>query len=298
MPFPIEVVSAIALEHGFSPPFVPLPSSGMVNDVWLLGEEHVLRIIEDPESDAEPAREAAAVGLAREAGVRTPALVASGIASNGRPYTIYERANGSLLGHQQRAPESFPLVYKELGRECARLHRIEVPESVKPLLRPSEPDDALEQLQLTAERGRLTAEEVADIERWVLATQSLSIGEHPLVLTHNDAHPWNVMIDPSTGELSALLDWGDACYGDPGLEFCDMPLSVTQMLIKAYKDEGGEVNLPMIARAMLRGLALGLWELRDGNPEQFQRQCWRWPIGGWPEAKARMDAILLDQGRE
>lgn len=237
------------------------------------------------------------MALARAAELKTPALMASGVAPEvGRPYTIYERVDGTLLGHQTEAPESFPRVYEELGRQIALMHSIEVPRHVVELLNPDREEDSLKQLALTFDRGILTSAERLEIEKWIDGAQQIGGSNSSPVLTHNDVHPWNVLVDDQ-GQLSALLDWGDTAYSDRCLDFCGMPLIVMPLMLDSYREAGGHVDSPMVARALLHGLALGLWEARDGSPEQYQRQCWRWPVGGWPEARERMDAILRDYGR-
>src|SRR5512134_3593098 len=103
-----------------------MPNSGMVNEAWAIGDQYVLRIATSEESDGEAAREAVVVPLVRTAGVRSPRLIAADLSCDlaPRPYTIYERAAGVLLGHLDDDPLLFTSLYRELGREFALLANV------------------------------------------------------------------------------------------------------------------------------------------------------------------------------
>ena len=41
----------------------------------------------------------------------------------------------------------------------------------------------------------------------------------PMCLTHNDLYTEHVLLDPGSGNVSAIIDWSDAVIGDPVLDF-------------------------------------------------------------------------------
>ena len=51
-------------------------------------------------------------------------------------------------------------------------------------------------------------------------------------MIHMDIHPWNVFVDPERDELTAIIDWGDASWGDPALEFASMPMQAMPAMLE------------------------------------------------------------------
>ncbi len=121
-----DTLQMIAEHHGLAVrTFKPLPSIGVFNAIYLLGDDLVLRVPRDhPHFVAALTKEAIAVPAARAAGVRTPRLTAF---DDSRtllpvPYAVYERVHGAALESLGLDPVTTPAVYRELGRDLARLH--------------------------------------------------------------------------------------------------------------------------------------------------------------------------------
>ncbi|TVR02674.1 MAG: hypothetical protein EA403_08080 [Spirochaetaceae bacterium] len=53
---------------------------------------------------------------------------------------------------------------------------------------------------------------------------------------HGDIHPMNVMCS-SAGELLAIIDWGDAGWGDPFLDFAGIPFDHIPAALEGYEAE-------------------------------------------------------------
>jgi aminoglycoside phosphotransferase (APT) family kinase protein len=138
---------------------------------------------------------------------------------------------------------------------------------------------------------RITAADAADVARW-LDTLEPRLAPVAPVFVHNDIHPWNVMVDPATSELVAIIDWGNAGTGDPALELIGMPLAALPAMLDGYRAEGGTVDPGMTARLVWGGLALALWELRELDARIFDRRYWRMSPGGWAEHRARTAALF------
>ena len=51
---------------------------------------------------------------------------------------------------------------------------------------------------------------------------------------HNDLHEWNIMCTLE-GKLLALIDWGDAGWGDPTLDFGTIPLDAVSVVLEGYE---------------------------------------------------------------
>jgi len=121
-----DIVAAIATRHALDArTIIPLPQVVIINTVYLLGDDLVLRV-----PRAHPAHvalmygEAVAAPAARAVGVRTPRLVVfdDSLTLLPVPYTIYERVHGETLGLLDLDPATTPEAWRELGHDLAVLH--------------------------------------------------------------------------------------------------------------------------------------------------------------------------------
>ena len=294
MPYPVELIKELAARHGVVGEPVLMPDGGMVNEAWRIGDA-VLRIVREgahEECDTEAPREAAVVPLARSAGVRTPALIGWGLADDLAPrnYTVYEYVDGVLLGHSGRSPLSFGSLYHELGREMALLHTIEVPEDVARHCTIEVRYELARDTQACVDAGKLTASDGAEIVQWIEFLES-RFGEDRRCFIHYDVHSWNLMAGHDDS-LAAVLDWGDASFGHPAADLAMMPLECMPLMIEGYRDGGGVVDDGFVARALYIAMDVMLWELRNITPEQFAREWWTFPPGGWAELKGLVEKLF------
>jgi len=51
----------------------------------------------------------------------------------------------------------------------------------------------------------------------------------------------NVMSDDA-GRFVALIDWGDAGWGDPALELAELPVEAWRLALDGYEAAGGELG--------------------------------------------------------
>jgi aminoglycoside phosphotransferase (APT) family kinase protein len=294
MPYPTETILRIAAHHGIRGPVSLMPASGMVNEAWMLDERFVLRINIVDDADDEPPREGWVVPLVREHGIRSPELVAVDLSREliDRLYTIYAKAEGELLGHIEREPSDFGPSFRELGREIAALNKIHIPAEKVTQLREGSTFDAEEQLEKSASAGKLTQADVREIEAMIRLLEPYRAEDVEKKFLHQDIHPWNMFVDRDSRELTAIIDWGDAAWGDPAAEFASMPLAALQEMFSGYEEAGGNVDVAFRARSLSLGLALSLWELRDLDPNRFMRRWWRHPIGGFEETRRVVECVL------
>ncbi len=93
-------------------------------------------------------------------------------------------------------------------------------------------------------RRRLASPEVLP-EAWPLELRPM----------HGDLVPAHLLVCPDTGRLSGILDWSDACLGDPAADFGGLlfllPADVMRLAIDAY---GLEVDGRFWARTQFHGL--------------------------------------------
>jgi Ser/Thr protein kinase RdoA (MazF antagonist) len=235
-----DVVDAIFGRYGISGPWQPLPSTGLANYVYAT-HDVVLRVATDhPEAVLDARTESVAAPVARAAGVLTPRLIAFDDARTivDRPFSLWERIHGDTLGLVQLSRRQIAEVWSELGRELARLH-LQVRECPDPngfLDQPSREPDLESLLKGLVDDGRVAGETAKAAER--LAEElcpHITAGVDARFI-HNDVHPMNVMCS-AAGGLLAIIDWGDAGWGDPTLDFANIPLDAMPFAVQGYESE-------------------------------------------------------------
>lgn len=240
-PFPTleaATLKQIARRHG-AHGVRRLPQVGLFNAVYALGDDLILRVPrQNPDFTAAAEREAVAVPLARRAGVRTPALVEYDDSRSllPVPFLVYERVRGETLELLRLEPTATPGVWRELGRDYARLHGgvTRTPENTHLEAPPPEPPQRL--VERLAQRGTFTVRE-AD---WLLGllgrlepTVQTDVGK---VFCHGDAQGTNVMVSSETHAYLALIDWGSATWADPAREPAGLPLRALPDLLTGYRE--------------------------------------------------------------
>ncbi len=91
-----------------------------------------------------------------------------------------------------------------------------------------------------------------------------------LVFCHNDVRDEHLMVDPDTGLVTGLIDWGDAVLGDPALDLAtvltDFGPEVYRRVLAGYRapreDGLGERLRHLARRRMVEDLA---WRVRIGD---------------------------------
>jgi aminoglycoside phosphotransferase (APT) family kinase protein len=206
-------------------------------------DEIVLRIATDhPDAVVDARTESVAAPAAFAVGVLTPRLLVfdDSRAVIDRPYSIWERIHAETLGLAQLGEDQRNAVWLQVGTELARLHS-EVASCPDPngYLENTERDldlDAL--LETLIESGNADAANTGAVRRLLHDLRPHMTGNHAQCFVHNDLHEMNVMCSRQ-GDLRAILDWGDAGWGDPTLDFAVVPLNRLSATLAGY----GESNV-------------------------------------------------------
>ncbi len=231
---------------------------GVANRAYTLGDDLFLRIPRNNQFEQDLLKEAAVIPAARAAGVRTPAIVDFDTTRTlvDAPYMVSERVHGTDLVDAAEPPATF---WQDLGNQLALLHQAEQPSGL-------EPDDGGD--------PRPTVDELASAgyvdsgtATWLLAAfdrlQTLIPQDQPRVLLHGDVALQNLMAHGN--RLQGLVDWGDAAWGPPGMEFAKLRLEQVTAALTGYRGSEG-----LEASILWFHLGWGLGNLSKG-PQSGQR---------------------------
>lgn len=238
MPSP-ATLAEIARRHRINPSAVSAaPFQGVANRVYFLGDHLVLRIAR-PEAADNLRKEAIVIPAAVRAGVRTPEMVAFDDRDLlETPFMVIRRATGITPGLPANpGDERWRTAYRELGTELAALHEnIEALPEV-PVDTAGDPRSDVARL---AEAGYVSPDLADWLTGWFDRLESRCPANSPVRLIHGDASPTNLLVDPDSKRLSAILDWGDAAWADPATEFAKLPLRAVPSVLEGYLDEPDE----------------------------------------------------------
>ena len=268
LPFP-ELTEAqllaIAERHGFAPgPFGRLPSTGIVNAIYTVGDDVLLRIPKDhPGALEDTLTESVAVPAAMAAGVRTPALLAFDETCEivDVPFGAYEWVH---------APDGWPTDtegWRELGRQLATLHH-GVTSCADPEGRLDAPGRWCDADQVVAALPALDV----DVRRELLA----ALRELEPAVQEFDAHGVRRFLHDDikdsnllrAGDGPAPIDWGDAGWGDATIDFRNLPPERNADVLQGYR-QVASTDDTFELRA--RWDQLGALARRVAEPDQWAR---------------------------
>ncbi len=276
---PSALIDALFAQHGIRDPWTPLLATGVANRIYAT-RDVVLRVATDASDAVDDARtESVAAPVARAAGIRTPRLIAfdDSRALVDRPYSLWERVHGETLGLLDLDPAQLARAWGNVGRELARLHdRVTLcPDPHGWLDTPGRSLDLAEQLdRLRAEGG--IDRRFADNARLLVDDLTPHVaGASSVRFLHDDLHAWNVMCTRG-GELLALIDWGDAGWGDPTIDLGYVPFEYLPAAMAGYESESvaGLGEFPQ-ARIVWDHLHASLRRLAEGDAPLPQVEVFR-----------------------
>src|SRR5262245_11090733 len=266
-----RLIDAMFARHGMSGRWEPLPSTGLANHLYAT-REIVLRVATDhPDGVMDARTESVAAPVARAAGIRTPGLIAFDDTRTlvDRPFSLWERVHGDTLGLVNLSDRLAADVWRAVGRELARLHlRVrECPDPDGYLDDPGREQNLDAVLKALVDVRRVDLDMARRVERLIDELCPHLDGGVDVRFVHNDVHPMNVMCS-TTGALLAIIDWGDAGWGDPTLDFAAIPLEAMSSALEGYEAEApGLLGRFPQARFAWDKLCEAMDDLRD-TPER------------------------------
>jgi aminoglycoside phosphotransferase (APT) family kinase protein len=233
-----DPVDTILRAFGIREPWMMLPATGVANRIYAT-PSLVLRIATDhPDAVADARTESVAAPVAYAAAIRTPLLIvfddSRGLVD--RPLSIWERVHGETLGMTGFGADRTRDVWREVGAELARLHdRVRTCPDPRGYLDPSGYDlDLHDRLRRLVDAQLTDARSAPAIERLIDELAPIvGAARSERCFLHQDLHAMNVMCTRA-GSLLAIIDWGDAGWGDPTLDFASMPLDMIPAALDGY----------------------------------------------------------------
>ena len=268
-----EGVEAIARRHG-NRRWELFAGQGLACDSFALGADLVVRVAR-PGYESDLAVEASVLPLVHAAGLPVPAVVEydPGLGS-GRPYLVQQRLPGVVLGGAHLTGPARRRAWTELGAVLARLHR----EVGRPPgdVRVDVHADPLAVVGDLLGQGWIGEPDAAWLTGWFDHLRRWVPPQPAAVLVHGDAAPQNVLVDPVTGALTALLDWGDAAVADPAVDLAKIPPADLPAAVDGYAAEAGDTDgQHWAARALWHQLAWAIGRL--GTPTRPEDGAWSAP---------------------
>jgi hygromycin-B 7''-O-kinase len=235
-----DTLREIAARHGLRVATIAHPPEvGIINAIYLLGDEYVLRVPRDHPAHVRQLRnEVAAIPAARAAGVRTPGLIAVDESCDlvPVPYAIVERVHGATLGLLDREPGDTTAAWRELGIDLALLHTGVARTGPAGELRVVDP---LPDPRLLAEErasdGWFTNLEARWLIAWLDRLAPAALIPVPERFLHLDVQATNLMVDSETLAYRAILDWGCAGWGDPAWDCFGHPLRAIPHVLAGHR---------------------------------------------------------------
>ncbi|MCP4643182.1 MAG: aminoglycoside phosphotransferase family protein [bacterium] len=234
-----DPVDAILAAHGVRGSWEAMRATGVANRIYATSDV-VLRVASDhPEAIPDARTESVAAPVAHAAGILTPRLLAFDDSREltDRPFSLWERVHGETLGLHSPDPHTAQDTWRRVGRELALLHS-RVTECDDPNGYLDEPDrdhqlrDRLDRLASAGRVERGLSKQIADLIEELRPTVAAATRT---CFLHNDIHAMNVMCS-SEDSLLAILDWGDAGWGDPTIEFAQIPLAAIPYTAAGYQE--------------------------------------------------------------
>ena len=228
----MHFINQIQKKYDIKETFVFVETPGLTNSIYM-SDTYVLRIPSDhPEAIPDALTESVAVPNILRFGIRTRKLIAfdDSYTILNKPYSIWEKVNGIPI--TKESAHLFPKTWFELGRELRILHTT--------VLDCYDPNNYLD----TPDRDY----DINDVLMWVESKNNNSFLTHIIkeminpdlfkynkCFVHGDTNPGNI-ISSKQDNLLSLIDWGDAGWGDPAIDFYMIPSVAIKYTLRGYID--------------------------------------------------------------
>jgi aminoglycoside phosphotransferase (APT) family kinase protein len=280
-----DSVNAIARRFGVPDREVSVaPRQGQVNLTIFLGTELVLRLPRKPEFEKRLWKEAEVIPVVADRGIPTAKLVSvdSKHELADVTYMVVERLHGRSIDEMPPLAEGGQRTYASLAAILASLHSVRK-DTATPIPGVEEAqfcrEDLLDELTTAGEIG---SNQAAWLQTWFRHLEALGARSSDPVLLHGDVMPSNLILTES-GEVTAIIDWGSACWGEAardlaGFRTSQLPeiVDVYRTVAKVQQADAGGVDAALEASVLWYQLFFALAKLL-GRPSTSEKRNWSAP---------------------
>jgi aminoglycoside phosphotransferase (APT) family kinase protein len=249
-------------------------SEGWDSAVFLVNERLIVRFPKRPDVLAQLKREYRLLPeLAPSLPVPVPAFshFVQGCAAAPLGFAGYPLLPGEQLCALTLSAEQTARLAEQTGRFLAALHAFPVERARALGIEAQHPSGGprpwhrFVEETLTALSHLLSASERRWLVRWFSVVEDEGLFEFAPALTHCDLGDEHLLVDRRTGDLTAVIDFGDAGIGDPAIDFTgllrELGEAATRVALRAY---GRADAAALLRRAARYGELSPLHELRFG----------------------------------
>lgn len=237
-----QLFGMLAARFGLRADEIRSHPSGAANQAYTLGPALFLRVPRSAEFERDLAKEAAVIPIARSAGVRTPEIVAQG--SEPVPYMVLERVHGAEV----TAAVADETIWSDLAEQLARLHQF--PVGTLAGVHTDTGGDPFVLVDRLAVAGYFDRDLATWLRDWFDRLSQSFDPNGPVVLLHGDVAPQN-LLSSRGGDRVTIIDWGDAVYGPPAMEFAKLPLEQAALVVNRHVDHVPGAHLTELAAGTL-----------------------------------------------
>lgn len=216
------------------------PRQGQVNLTVFLGSELVLRLPRRRDLEQRLAKEAAVIPFVLDRGVPTAKLVSfdSGHEIADDAYIVLERLHGRTIDDLPSGADGGSRMYGSLLEILSSLHSVRR-DSEPPVPGVETAEFSYEELlDELARDGEIGIGQAAWLQRWFRALEAQGARSSDPALLHGDVMPSNLIMNDS-GDVTAIIDWGSACWGEPARDLAGFRTSRLPGIVEVYRDVVG-----------------------------------------------------------
>ncbi len=92
------------------------------------------------------------------------------------------------------------------------------------------------------------------LDLWKAYRRDPSYRQFMPAIVHADLNPDHVLLDPATGEVTGIIDFGDVCVGDPAIDFAGLPNEIVEAMLATYGRD--DPTLPLRHQVLIRAIPL------------------------------------------
>lgn len=257
-----DVVREILNKNQINEPFVKLSTHGIANEIYAT-PNFILRIPTDhPEAKSDAFTESLAAPLAKVNGIKTPKLICfdNSYTILNKTYSIWERVHGLTLGEIDDYLQYYN-TWKEIGAELGKVH-VNIKHCHDPNGWLDNPDrdytkDMLMKSLLSNDSESKYLLELVE-SRYKDKTFS-----YKKCFVHGDTNQFNFLCT-NKDHLLSIIDWGDAGWADPAIDFYMIPIDAINNVLEGYSQFAGiNVDYEFINRVILDKVWMGIEEIKD-----------------------------------